>query len=200
MLRPEPTAPRLLSPSALPKTVRGNIFIVAAVLASGTGLARVSNQRVGRFCPSRMNLALGTLGSVSASPGTINFQATNPDLGIISGSSQGSLTWMVAGGSHLQNWTLSVQAGSSSFAGCSTIPISAIHVNCGSAMVSAGGGTGACSGSFPLSTTAQQIASGAEGDGTNSYTVSINFTLAESWRYVANSSCAVTLTYSVNAP
>jgi hypothetical protein len=30
--------------------------------------------------------------------------------------------------------------------------------------------------------------------------VTLNFTLAESWRYVANSACSLTLTYSVNAP
>jgi hypothetical protein len=170
------------------------------VLASGTGLARVSNWHAGLFRPSRVNLAFGTLGSVSATPGTISFQAANPDLGIVSGSSPGSLTWMVLGGSHLQNWTLSVQAGSSAFVGCPTIPISAIQVNCGSANVSGGGGTGACSGSFPLSTTAQQIAGGAQGDGTNSYAVTVNFTLAESWRYIANSACTITLTYTVNAP
>jgi hypothetical protein len=39
-----------------------------------------------------------------------------------------------------------------------------------------------------------------EGDGTNLYSVLINFTLAESWRYPAKSSCTITITYSVNAP
>jgi hypothetical protein len=180
--------------------VRGKIIIVAAVLATGTGLARVGNRHAGLFRPSTLNLALGTVGSVSATPSTISFQATNPDSGIVSGSSPGSLTWMVLAGTHLQNWTLSVQAGSNTFVGCPTIPTSAIQVNCGSATVSGVGGTGTCSGSFPLSTTPQQIAGGAEGDGTNSYTVLVNFTLAESWRYVADSSCTITLTYSVNAP
>jgi hypothetical protein len=180
--------------------VRGKILILAVVLASGTCLARVNNPRVGWFWRPRMNLAFGTLGSVSATPGAVSFQATNPDAGTVSGSSQGSLTWMVLSGSHLQNWTLSVQAGSTAFVSCPTIPVSAVKVNCSTAMVSGGGGTGACSGSLPLSTSLQQIAAGAEGDGTNSYSVSINFTLAESWRYVPDSSCAITLTYSVNAP
>jgi len=175
------------------------IIILAAVLASGTGLARVSSRHAG-LRPSSVRLALGTLGSVSASPGTISFQASNPDLGTVSGSSPASLNWMVLGGSHLQNWTLSVQAGSSSFSGCPTIPISSVRVNCGAASVSGGNGTGACSGSFPLSTTAHQIAGGAEGDGTNSYSVSINFTLAESWRYVANPACTLTITYTADAP
>jgi hypothetical protein len=179
--------------------VRGKIIILAALLAGGTGLARVGNRRAGLFRP-HLNVAFGTLGAVSATPGTISFQAANPDGGAVSGSAPGNVTWMVLSGSHLQNWSLSVQAGSSTFTGCPTIPISAIHVSCGSASVSGGSGTGACSGSFPLSTTAQQVAGGAEGDGTKSYSVSVNFTLAESWRYVANSGCIITLTYSVNAP
>ena len=180
--------------------MRTCILIVAVILAGGTGSARVSNRHLGWSRSSRMNLAFGTLGSVSATPGTISFQATNPDLATVSGSSPASLTWIVLSGSHLQNWTLSVQAGSSAFVGGPTIPISAVRVNCSTATVSGGAGTGACSGSFPLSTIAQQIAGGAEGDGTNSYSVSLNFTLAESWRYVANSACTITLTYSVNAP
>ena len=180
--------------------MRSKIFILAVVVATGTGLARVGNRHAGLFRPAKLNLAFGVVVSVSATPSTISFQATNPDQGIVAGSSPGSLTWTVLGGTHLQNWTLSVQAASSSFAGCPTIPVSAVQVNCGTAGVSGGGGTGACSGSFPLSTTATQIAGGAQGDLINSYTVSVNFTLAESWRYKANPACTLTLTYSVNAP
>ena len=179
--------------------MRCNLLIIVVVLAGGTCLARVSN-RAGLFRPSRLHLAFATLGAVSATPGTIGFQAVNPDAGIVPGSSPGSLTWMLFAGSRLENWTLSVQAGSNAFVGCPAIPTSAIQVNCASASVSGGAGTGACNGSFPLSTTAQQIAGGAEGDGTNAYAVSVSFTLAESWRYVPNSSCTLTLTYTVNAP
>src|SRR5882724_9501080 len=135
-----------------------------------------------------------------AAPSTISFQENNPDHGVVSVSSPASVSWTILAGSHLQNWTLSVQAGSSSFVGCPTIPISAVQVNCGSATATGLGGTGACSGSFPLSTSLQQVAGGAEGDLAGTYSVLINFTLAESWRYVANSSCAITLTYSINAP
>jgi hypothetical protein len=180
--------------------VRSRIVILASLLACGTGLARFSNRRAGLFRPARLNLALGTLAAVSATPGTISFQATNPELGQVAGSSPGSLTWSILSGSHLQNWTLSVQSATSSFTGCPTIPVSAVQVSCGIASASGAGGTGVCSGSFPLSTTAQQIAGGAEGDGTGSYSVSMNFTLAESWRYVPSSACTITLTYSVNAP
>ncbi len=179
--------------------MRSRTWILAA-LVGGTELACVGTLHAGRFGPSRFELAMGTLSALSATPGTISFQAANPDLGMVSGSSPGSLTWMVLSGSHSQNWTLSVQAASSAFTGCETVPVSAVRVSCGAATVSGGGGTGACNTAFPLSTTAQQIAGGAEGDGTKNYSVSINFTLAESWRYVPNSSCPITLTYTVNAP
>ena len=182
--------------------MRSRIFILAALLACGTELARVSNGRVGLFRPARLKLALGTLSALSATPGTISFQANNPDGGTVSGSSPANLTWNVLSGSHLLNWTLSVQASSSSFAGCPAVPASAVQVSCGSASVSPSnaGGTGSCGGSFPLSTSPQQLAGGAEGDDTGAYSVFLNFTLAESWRYVANPSCTINLTYSVNAP
>ena len=179
--------------------MRGKIFILA-VLVCVMELACVGNLDAGVFSPRRLQIALGTLGSLSATPGTISFQATNPALGFVSGSSPGGLTWVVLGGLNAQNWTLSVQAGSSSFVGCPTIPTSAILVTCGSHSVSGGGGTAACGGSFPLSTTPQQVAGGFEGAGTNSYSISMNFTLAESWRYVAKSACTITITYTVNAP
>jgi len=178
--------------------MRGKILIVVALLAAGHGLARVCTRRAGPSLTSRLRMAFGTVGFFSAVPATISFSATNPDLGVVAGSSPASLSWQIVGGSHATSWTVSLQAPSSNFSGCPTIPVSAVQVSCGSA--SAGGnGTASCSGSFPLSTAAQQIAGGAEGDGTNSYSVSINFTLAESWRYVANPSCSLTVNYSVNA-
>jgi hypothetical protein len=180
--------------------MRSKILIITAALVCGTEQVCVGAPHAGLFAPNSVHLAMGTLGSLSANPGTISFQANNPDLGVVSGSSPGNLTWMLLGGSPLQNWTLSVQAGSSTFVGCATIPISAVRVNCSSATVSGGGGTGGCSGSFPLSTTSQQVAGGNEGDGTNSYSVLMNFTLDESWRYKANSTCTLNLTYSVSAP
>lgn len=180
--------------------MRSKIFIIAAALVCGTELACVGSLHAGPFGPSRLSLSMATIGSLSASPGTISFQASNPDAGIVSGSAPGNLTWMLLAGSQLQNWTLSVQSGSSTFVGCPTIPISAVRVNCSSATVSGGGGAGGCSGSFPLSTTPQQIAGGTQGDGTNSYSVLMNFTLDESWRYIADSTCTLTLTYSVSAP
>ena len=179
--------------------MRGRIFILATLIACGTELAHATNGSVNRFRPAGLNLAFGTLAALSATPGTISFQAANPDSGQVSGSSPARLTWNVSRGSHLQHWTLSVQSGSSSFTGCPTVPASAVQVSCSSASASRGG-TGVCGGSFPLSTSPQQIAGGAEGEVTSSYSVSLNFTLAESWRYVANSTCSINLSYSVSAP
>jgi hypothetical protein len=178
--------------------MRSKILILAALLASGTGKTSVNTLHAGSPGPLGLNLAFATISSVSATPGTISFQAANPGWGVVSGSSPGSLTWFVSSGSVLKNWTLSVQASSSNFSNCPTVPASAIQVSCGSA-TAGGGGTGACSSSFPLSTTPVQIAGGLQGNGTNPYSVSIQFTLAESWRYVANSSCTLSVTYLLNA-
>lgn len=156
--------------------------------------------RGGRCSLPLPGLALGTISSLTASPGTISFSASNPAAGVVSGSSSATLQWTVQSGSHLQTWTVSVQAGSSTFSGCTTVPITAVSAACSSASVGGGGGTGTCSGSFPLSTVAQQLAAGAEGDGTQTYSVQTNYTLAESWRYVAKAACTLTLTYTVNAP
>ena len=118
----------------------GRILILAALMASGTGMAYVS--KVGRFRLERLDLAFGTLSALSAAPGTISFQANNPDAGQVTGSSTGSVTWSVVGGSHLQNWTLTVQSESASFSSCPTIPVSAIVVSCGSASASGSGEIG----------------------------------------------------------
>jgi hypothetical protein len=48
---------------------------------------------------------------------------------------------------------------------------------------------------------AQQVASGKEDNATNApYTVTLNFTLTDSWSYIANPSCSLTLTYTLTAP
>ena len=175
-------------------------LVLAIAMTFGAGAAEAA--RHPRACSlARLAGPLATVAALSAAPGTISFQATNPALGLVPGSSAATVTWTVQSGSQLQNWTINAQAGASAFAGCSTIPVSAVRATCGSASVSGGGGTGSCSGSFQLSTLAQQVAGGVQGDGTNSYSVSIGYTLDESWRYLASSSaCTLTLIYTVNAP
>jgi hypothetical protein len=64
------------------------------------------------------------------------------------------------------------------------------------------GGSGSCSGSFPLSTTPQVVASGSEGIISLNYSVTIGFTLTDNWKYIAEMgpACAISLTYTANVP
>jgi hypothetical protein len=156
--------------------------------------------RGGRCVIPRIGLAQATVSALTATPGTISFSASNPNSGVAAGSSTASLNWTLQGGLNLQTWTVSVQATAGNFSGCSTVPVSAVTVSCTGASVGGGAGTGTCRGPFTLSTVAQPVASGAQGLLTQAYSVQINYTLADSWRYVANSACTLSLTYTVNAP
>jgi len=141
-----------------------------------------------------------TLGAVTASPATISFAATDPDLGPFTGSSSATVSWTTSGGAAGSTWTLKVQAAAATFASCATVPTSAVTAMCTGV---AGGTGGACTGGsgFALSTAGQQVASGKEATGIGkSYSVTINFTLADSWSYIAKSSCTLSLTYTVTAP
>lgn len=180
-------------------------LFIAAPSAAAEGFRGGRRARMFRYLPC------GTISSLIASPGSISFIASNPGSGSVSGSSPASVNWTVQSGNRLQTWSLSVQADAGYFSGCPTVPVSAVGVECSGASVSGpevilgtltvgGGGTGVCGGGFSLSTVAHQVAGGAEGDGTQVYSVQINYSLAESWRYVANSSCSLSLTYTVNAP
>jgi hypothetical protein len=139
-----------------------------------------------------------TMSAVSATPSTISFTATDPDSGAVSGSSAATISWTTTGGSPSQTWTLTVQAASSSFASCSTVPASAVTATCTTVTE---GKPGSCGSAVTLSTVAQQVASGKEDNASPaSYSVAISFTLADSWSYIANPSCSISLTYTVTAP
>lgn len=174
-------------------------LLISVVLACTIHPASAESFRGAGCLLPKLGFLMSTVSSFTAMPSAIYFTAANPDGGPVSGSSTATLSWSVAGGSTLQNWTVSVQATASSFTGCSTVPVSAVNVSCATAAVNGGGGTGSCGGSFSLSTVAQQVAGGAEGDGLQDYTVQVNYSLADSWRYVANPSCSLTVTYTVNA-
>jgi hypothetical protein len=152
--------------------------------------------------PSNMVLPLAgptTLSAISASPSTISFTATDPDLGLVAGSPGATVSWMTSGGNKNNTWTLAVQASAGTFNGCSTVPTAAVTATCTGV---SGGKNGTCiPGGVPLSTGAQPVASGKEATGAGkAYSVTLNFTLADSWSHIANSSCTLTLTYTVNAP
>jgi hypothetical protein len=139
-----------------------------------------------------------TLSAISASPSTISFTATDPDLGSVAGSSAATISWMTSSGNKNNTWTLAVQASAASFTSCPTVPTSAVKATCTGVT---GGNNGSCGGGINVSTVPQQVASGKEANGANkAYSVTLNFTLADSWSYIAGSSCTLNLTYTVNAP
>jgi len=156
-------------------------------------IAPVAN---GRIRP----LAHTSLGAISASPSTISFTATDPSLGSVPGSSAATVNWTTSSGASNRTWTLQVQAAATSFTNCATVPTSAVTVTCGSVT---GGTAGACGPAVTLSTTGQQVASGAEVSGANDpYSVTLSFSLTDSWSYIAEQSpsCTLTITYTVDAP
>jgi hypothetical protein len=139
--------------------------------------------------------------TVNVSPAAIAFSATDPDTAPVdAGSGPASITW--------QNldftqgaWSLTVQAGSAGFTNCATVPVSAVTVSCATVSTSIGG-SGACSAPFTLSTSAQTVAGGTQSVLTYSYSVTINFTLADNWKYIAETSpsCSLSLSYIANVP
>lgn len=138
------------------------------------------------------------LSAISASPSTISFTATDPDLGSVAGSSAATISWMTSGGNKNSTWTLAVRASAASFTNCATVPTSPVKATCTGV---SGGSSGSCGGPVSLSTGAQQIATGKESNGANkAYSVTLNFTLTDSWSYIASSACTLSLTYTVNAP
>jgi hypothetical protein len=134
--------------------------------------------------------------TVTATPATITFTATNPATAPSApGSATAAVKWQ-NNGTAGNSWNLTVAAGSSTFTGCATVPISAVTVACSSVTVG-GSGKGTCSAPFALSTGGQPVATGTENRASATYTVNLTFTLADSWSYIATTgqSCSLTLTY-----
>src|ERR1700688_2352887 len=71
-----------------------------------------------------------TMSAVSASPGTISFTATDPDLGSVAGNASATISWTTSGGQGGQAWNMNVHASSTSFTNCGTVPTSAVKVTC----------------------------------------------------------------------
>jgi hypothetical protein len=145
---------------------------------------------------------MATAGSLTATPSTISFAANNPG-STVAGNSSATLQWPITGG-FLGTWTLSVYANSTTFTGCTTVPASAVSVQCSSATANSGFFSSAsCNSSsfvtLPTTAPGLEVANGSEGFGNSSYTVVLNYELTDSWEYIANT-CPLTITYTVNAP
>lgn len=170
---------------------------VAAALAIGVGpTASAPKPR-----PLAASIPQSGAFTITVSPATVTFTATNPGtVPVVAANATTTVTWQILSGG--KNWTLRVKAGSPSFANCPTIPISAVTVSCASAKVASVGGSGSCAGPFRLGTGQSQVAAGAEGMLAFNYTVTINFTLADSWKYIAetNPACSLALTYTADVP
>jgi hypothetical protein len=136
------------------------------------------------------------------SPGTLSFAATDPDGAGATTASVNAVIGMSHGDS-TRNWTLSVSAAAPLFAGCASVPASAVRITGCTVTLPNGGGSGSCStGTLPLSPSPQQIAGGRQGSGTKTFQVNFDLSFTDSWRYVAQQAppCTLNLTYTVDAP
>ena len=169
-------------------------------IAARTGGVRPAATMTRDSAIGRPNLQSGSF-TLNVSPATISFAATNPDsVPVVAGSSAATVNWFYID-LNTGDWNLTVQAASPTFTNCPSVPVSAVTVTCASIQKLLGG-SGNCSAPFPLSTTPQVLASGTQQILTFDYSVTINFTLADRWKYIAqtNPSCSLSLTYLANVP
>ena len=155
----------------------------------------------GKLRPMAASPQVGNF-TLTVNPATITFSATNPGtIPVVAGSSSVIATWSALASGN--NWSLTVQATTPTFTNCSTVPVSAVTVSCSAPSITGLGGSANCAAASPLSNTrAVTVASGSEGTISWSYSVTISFTLADSWSYIAETSpaCTLSLTYTANVP
>ncbi len=152
------------------------------------------------FSAALLNATLlaSTITGRTITPGTITFTSPDPDTTPVNGSSSATIQWGMTGNKN-GNWTVTVQAPSSVMTGCPSVPISAIRFQCTSFNAETGGQGNCASGSFPLSTASQTVASGnREGTG-GTNTATVVFTFTDAWKYPASTSCSIQLTYTITA-
>jgi hypothetical protein len=171
-------------------------IIAAILMASSPQIAAHGGAPAAHPVTPVKPLATSINTAIAATPATVTFTATNPDSAPTdSGSATVTLTWKTAGGATTRTWNVKASA-PAAFTSCATVPSSAVTATC----TSVTGGTGStCSAAGALSTAGVQIASGDEATGNASYTVKLTYTLADSWEYIASSSCSLTVTYLLTA-
>jgi hypothetical protein len=172
-------------------------FAIAPAIAFGAG----PSLRIPVVAMACTTLLATSITGPVISPSAITFNSPNPDVTPTAGSSMANIQWMMSGNPS-GNWSVTVQAASSSLANCPAIPVSAISAQCVSATASGTGNPDAsCSGSaFSLSTTPQTIASGTRQGNTGAINLAIAFTFTDAWKYPASSSCSIQITYTIKAP
>jgi hypothetical protein len=137
--------------------------------------------------------------SFTATPSAITFTANNPG-GTVTANQTATVQFTISSSSNNSTWTLSAGTAATSFTGCTTVPASAITVKCLSAANTGGGqGNAACNATafttLPSTLPGLQVASGKQGNQTPIVTVTLNYQIADSWKYVANI-CPLTVTYT----
>lgn len=173
----------------LPLLLFASLLSGAAPVSASQAPARVSPAIIR---PQPMATSIPTM---SVTPAAITFTATDPTgTPVVTGSAGAVVKWSTKGGATANTWTLQVNA-PTTFSACPTVPANAVKVTCGSVT----GGTGACSAAKSLTNTAATIASGTESKGNTAYTVNLTFTLQDSWKYIATSSCSLAVTYTITA-
>lgn len=145
--------------------------------------------------------AQSTISSFTVSPAGATFAASlDPDATVSPVSS--TAQWYLRMGAVVQSWTLQVNANSATVLNCPKVPLSAFRITCVS-VTAPFLGNGACtSGSLPVSTTSQTLASGSQILLGGTYTVTLQISFTDSWRYPAAlaSGCSLSLSYVADAP
>jgi hypothetical protein len=138
----------------------------------------------------------------TVTPTSLSFTAADPDAGGVPAASS-TAQWRTRLASPARTWTLSVQALSPTLQNCSNIPVSALRLTCTSAFINDPKGSAACvAGAVPLSTTPRALASGQQGTGNDTTTITFSAFFTDSWKYSAAQApaCTVNLTYTIDVP
>ncbi|MBI4889599.1 MAG: hypothetical protein HY821_03170 [Acidobacteria bacterium] len=136
--------------------------------------------------------------SLNVSPSSVTFTAPDPSSSPAPASA--SISWWISHGSTYRTWTLRVLASPASVTNCPNVPLSAFTIRCASLGNAAS--YGSCAGPVSLSGTGSILATGQQRKGTNLYSANISVQFTDSWRYPGATSpaCALTLSYTVEAP
>ena len=145
------------------------------LLPGGDRVARRPTAGVARPAATGISLYVVT-------PANVTFATANPSTTpAVAGSSAVTIFFVLSGGSSARTWNIQLKSSTNTFAGCTTVPVSAITATCGSV---AGGTGGACASPFAMSPGGAQLATGSESDGLGVYLVTINFSLSDEWKYL----------------
>lgn len=159
-------------------------IVLASPLRAGQNTTKGKNVVITR---STAPVPFAAIPTLSVSPSTISFTASNPAGGPVSGSSPLTASITITSTSNNNIWTLTIQTlGSNLTSGSGgTIPVSSIQYTATGLLIAAGG-KGSLTVNNPtgiLSTGAVQTASGFEGNKTFQAQVQYSMSFTDSWNY-----------------